>query len=246
MRSVFSLMLVLAFTNAIACSGEDCAGSLAYQGYGNNAKPKAVVIFLHGSVSSGGPADYMYKYAKQFSENHADVISIALLAPGYYDRNGKQSDGSDSGRRLSDDTDSLIEAIKVLSAKYGTRRIYAVGHSKGAMNLAGILGKQPGLISGAILVAGVYDLQTLANSRGRMQNGIQGIDLLPSVSKETRIILIHGDNDSDVPLSQSLSYTQKARDLGLKPELIVIPNEGHSFNRPLSTTVIEQLNQLVN
>jgi predicted esterase len=244
MRLILSLIMAFLFTNAFACSGEDCAGSLAYQAYGNNPKPKALVIFLHGAVSSGGPADYMYKYAKQLSENHTDVISIALLAPGYYDRYGKQSDGSDSGRRLSDDTDPLIDSIKALSAKYGTRQIYAIGHSKGAMNLAGIIGKEPELISGAILVAGIYDLQALSTTRGRIQSGIQGIDLLPTVSKKTKIILIHGDSDSTVPLSQSLIYAQKARDLGLKPELIVIPDGEHNFNRQLATLVIDQLNQL--
>lgn len=246
MRLLFGLILTFIHLSATACSGENCAGPLAFQAYGNNPKPRALVIFLHGSVSAGGPADYMYKYAKQVSENHGDVVSIALLAPGYYDRYGKQSDGSDSGRRLSDDTDALIEAIEVLSAKYGTRQVYGVGHSKGAMNLAGILGKKPNLISGAILVAGIYDLQAISTTRGRFQNGIQGIDLLPNVSKKTKIILIHGDEDTVVPLSQSVNYTQKAIEIGLEPELIIIPNGAHDFNKSLGTLMIEKLNQLIN
>lgn len=246
LRSVV-VLFCLAFCGAgHACSGDDCAGSLAYQAYGQTGgQPRAIAVFLHGAVSAGGAADYMYDYARRFADAHPQVVSVALLAPGYYDRNGKRSAGSDAGRRLSDDTDALIGALQALRAKFRADRIIVVGHSKGGMNLGGILGKAPGLISGAVLVAGIYDLQSLAVYRNRPQAGIQGIDLVDRIAKSTRIVLVHGDSDRDVPIAQSLAFDEKARAAGLDSKVVVLPGATHSWGGVLASTAMTQLGSLV-
>ena len=228
-----------------ACEGGDCAGTLAYQAYGSSEKPKAIVVFMHGAVSKGGPADYMYRSARSFAESHPDIVAIALLGPGYYDRHGKRSDGWDAQRRLADDTDPLIEALKALSVKYQTKKIFVLGHSKGAMNMGGILGKEPGLISGAVLIAGIYDIDAIATSRNRSQNGISGIKLVSKIDKNTKIVLVHGDADHQVPIRQSEAFNQKAQEQGLSSQLIVLQGEGHDFGGVVSKTAIEQLEKLV-
>jgi dipeptidyl aminopeptidase/acylaminoacyl peptidase len=229
----------------MACEGQDCAGPLAYQAYGSTDNPKALVVFLHGSVSAGGPADYMYNYARKFSLTYPKVLSIALLAPGYYDRQGKRSDGSDAGRRLSDDTDAVIAALKILKSKYKTDSVFVLGHSKGAMNMGGVLGKEPGLVNGAVLVAGIYDLQALASYRNRAQNGIQGIDLVSRIPPPTRIVLVHGDRDTEVPLSQSVAFNQRAQEAKISSKLVVLEGAAHNFSGPVSQAAIEQLGELV-
>ncbi len=240
-----SLAAMLFFNTYVYACQPECAGTLAYQAYGNTENPKSIVVFMHGAVSSGGPADYMYSYARRFAINHPDVVAIALLGPGYFDRDGKRSQGSDANRRLADDTDPIIGALEYFSTQYKTQKIYVLGHSKGAMNMAGILGKKPGLITGAVLVAGVYDLHALAAYRNRGQSGIQGIDLVSKISKETKIVLVHGDADRDVPIAQSIAYDKKARNAGLSSQLITLQGQGHNFSGQVSKSAIEQLVLLI-
>ncbi len=239
--------LLLAQAASLACGGPDCAASLAYEAFGGSPgkPPRALAVFLHGSVSAGGPADYMYGTARRFAEGHKDVVAIALLAPGYYDRNGKRSDGSDAGRRLSDDSDAVIDALEALRAKYKPRRLVVLGHSKGAMNLGAILGKRPGLIGGAVLVAGVYDLQALSQTRGRAQYGIEALQYVSVIPRGVRVILIHGDQDGEVPMSQSFAFETRAKASGVAAKLVLVEGVGHNFNGQLSGPAVDALGRLV-
>lgn len=79
------IVLLLAMTGpARACSAPTCANGLAYQAYGP-AQARILAVFVHGDVSAGGPADYMYRYAQSFAAGRRDVAAVALLRPGYYD-----------------------------------------------------------------------------------------------------------------------------------------------------------------
>lgn len=244
----FGMALLSGAEPAHACPGDECAASLAFEAYGpaTAGKSGVLVVFLHGSVSAGGPADYMYGYARRFSEAHPDVVSVALLAPGYYDRKGRRSDGSDAGRRLSDDTEALIPALESLRARFRARKLLVLGHSKGAMNMGGVLGKKPGLIQGAVLVAGIYDTEALAKDRNRPQNGVDGIKLVSRIPKSTRIILVHGDADREVRISQSQMFEEQARRAGLPVRLVTLAGVEHNFNGALSSAAIDALDRLVN
>lgn len=234
-RTAMTALMIAFASCAWGCEGSDCAGSLAYQSYGAVDAPRVLVVFLHGSKSSGGPADYMYGYARRFAQAHPQVVTVALLAPGYYDRNGKRSDGVDF-RGTADDTIQVIEALKILRVKYHPQKILVLGHSRGAMNMAAILGKEPQLISGAVLVAGPYDMR---------RGVIDVLGLVGNMAKSTRIILVHGDYDNVVRLPQSTAFEEKARAAGLTTTLVVVPREGHDFGGLLANTAIEQLATLL-
>ncbi len=244
-KILLAALLAFAPVASWACSGPDCAGTLAYEAFGDVKSPKSLVVFLHGSVSAGGPADYMYGPARRFAEAHPDVVAVALLAPGYYDRKGKRSAGSDAGRRLSDDTDEIIPALEELRRRYKPRKMFVFGHSKGAMNMGGVLAKKPGLADGAVLLAGIYDIPALAEYRRRAQNGVSTIDMVNRIPKSARIVLVHGDVDKDVPLSQSVDFEKKAKAAGVQVRLIALEGVGHDFNGPLSATGIDALDALV-
>jgi pimeloyl-ACP methyl ester carboxylesterase len=142
--------LIAAGAGASACEGGDCANGLAYSAYGP-AKATTLAVFLHGDVSSGGPADYMYSYAKNFAASRRNVVAVAILRPGYYDSAGKRSSGSDGGRRdtfHASNNRSIAGAIQELKAKYGATRVIALGHSAGAGSLACWRATMPGCSTG--------------------------------------------------------------------------------------------------
>jgi len=239
-------ILVLAHPHkASACDGGSCAGSLAYEAFGPKDHASTLAIFIHGSVSAGGPADYMYRFARAFSETHRDVECIALLMPGYYDSHGKRSDGSDHNRRTFDGSIEVSDAIRALKSQYGAKRVFALGHSNGAMNLGGVIGKYPGLLDGVVLVSGIYDLNAISQMRGKQYSGIAGQDYISYVARSTTIIAVHGTEDLTVPVEQSQNYIAAAKIAKLKSELKIVDGVGHDFGGPLAQTAINALNNMI-
>lgn len=230
---------------ALACDGGSCANGLAYEAFGPKDRATNLVVFIHGSVSAGGPADYFYRYAEKFVESHKNVEAIAILMPGYYDKAGKRSDGSDHGRRTFEATRELNGALSELKARYQAKDIIAIGHSNGAMNIGGLLGKYPDLLSGAVLVSGIYDLNAISQMRGKRYDGIAGQDLIPNIAPSTTIIAVHGNQDSSVPYEQSQNYIAAAKAAKLKAKLITVDNVDHNFTGPLAQTAMQALNSLV-
>lgn len=252
MRHIVWFLLMLAITSfeaastALACTGDSCAAGLAYEAYGvpqSGSKP-ILAVFVHGSVSSGGPADYMYSYAKRLADTHRNVVAVALLCPGYFDATGKQSDGSDASRRTADFSGPISAAIRDLRQKFHSQKVIALGHSNGAMNLGALIGREPDLLQGVVLVSGVYDLQAFSAFRNKPQFGISGQDYLSGVSKSTRIVAVHGTADTTVPYSQSVNFIGAAQGRGLNAELITVNGVGHNFTGNLSRTAANALDQL--
>jgi predicted alpha/beta hydrolase family esterase len=96
--------------------------------------------------------------------------------------------------------------------------IYLVGHSLGVPAILQYL-KDAKSIAGAVLVSGPYKKTGVAAIDSFFEPALD----LPSLKeKARRFVIIHGDNDSLVPLSQG----QELAD-GLGGELIVIQNGGH-------------------
>src|SRR5471030_194809 len=57
------------------------------------ADPAAMVVWLHGDVSSGGPANYHFPIAQKAASDLAShrILSVALVRPGYPDGSGESS-----------------------------------------------------------------------------------------------------------------------------------------------------------
>lgn len=66
-------------------------------------RPKVMVVWLHGDVSSGDPANYHFSPARRLAEQQRtqDLLSVALVRPGYPDGEGNTSSvsSSDAGRQ---------------------------------------------------------------------------------------------------------------------------------------------------
>lgn len=240
-----ALLVLLNAPAARACTAPECAASLAYEAFGAEKNPATMVVFLHGSVSAGGPADYMYRYARQIADAHPNVLAVALLAPGYYDRKGKKSDGSDAGRRMSDDTAAIVPAIEALRSRYKPKRIVLVGHSKGAANMGGVLVKRPGLANGAVLVAGIFDPDAMSGYRRRSVDGPDVTKNAARIGKGTRVILVHGDADGEVPISESIAFEQKARASGASVTLVTVSGAGHNFGGAISAATMSAIESLL-
>lgn len=247
-RTFISIVLASAFAwsaPASACQGGDCANGLAYEKFGPTSSP-TLAVFIHGDVSSGGPSDYMYSYAKAFALTHK-VVAVALLRPGHYDRSGKRSTGSDNGRRdsfQSSQNRAIAGAIRELQGKYGARRVLALGHSAGAGTL-GVLAGSGGILSGVVLASCPCDVRAWDESRGRGGRSqsqfpidyVAGTGGLP-------IVAVTGASDDNTRPALAEAYVQKAKAAGARASVQIVRG-GHGFGGGVGSASVSALGRMV-
>lgn len=215
-------------------AGRHCIAIATYKGGG---APRAVVVWLHGDISRGGPADYLKRYAQSPA---AGVVSIVMLRPGYRDRDGRRSSGSDGGRRdhyTAENVDAIAAALRGLRRRYGKARLIVIGHSGGAATTATILGRHPGVIDTAILVSCPCDLPTWRTSRGRSQwhRSLNPTKFVDRVPKSTRVFALTGGQDFNTRPGLAKQFVARLRARGVPAFFQEVPGAGHRFRRLAST-----------
>src|SRR5215472_11217715 len=90
-----------------------------------------------------------------------DLLGVGVLRPGYTDGKGDRSTGEMGMAALDNFTpevvDTIATVVRVLKGQSQARRIVLVGHSGGATIAANILGRNPGLVEVALLIACAAD-----------------------------------------------------------------------------------------
>jgi pimeloyl-ACP methyl ester carboxylesterase len=242
MKSLFAaLMLLVTATGAFGapCQMEDFetkvsgeSECLLMRRYGTT-KPSTMVVWLHGNISSGGPANSHFRVAQKAAADFADenVLAVALVRPGYPDGTGESSSGKDYGRADNWPRAIIAEigtAIERLRLKFKPGAVIIVGHSGGAAITAVLLGMKPRLADAAILVACPCDV--VAWSSGRRgppwvsENPMQWID---SVSPATKVIALTGSRDNTTVPELGRRYVEGLKARGIDAVFQLVPDAGH-------------------
>ena len=259
-RRFFPLLLALVGTPLHA---EPCAEPLAatavsgveqclrMRQFGSET-PETFIVWLHGDVSSGGPANYHFAIAeKATAELGADTArSVALVRPGYPDGSGNESGVAfGHGGRRDHYTDvnlrELAAAIERLKARYAPKRTVLVGHSGGAASAAVLLGMAPGLADSAVLVACPCDLGVWRASRGggawsRSENPSAWIG---KVAPSTRVIALTGERDDNTRPQLAEAYVKALTAQGVQARFAALPYADHNsaFRAPEVTLALREL-----
>ena len=177
-----------------------------------------LLILLHGDVSRGGPSDYHYRIAQEIVTNHPAVIAIAVLRPGYFDSDGKRSDGNDNGRRdhyTATNIDSMAAAIRALRDNYRPSRIILVGHSGGSAFSGVILGRHPATVDGAILTSCPCDVRRWRSAGGGRdwRDSLSPSSFIDKVPQTARVIVLTGSKDSNTGPSLGRASAEPMRNV---------------------------------
>ncbi len=213
-------------------------------------RPNAMVVWLHGDVSSGGPANYHFPSAKSFAEENGseNILSVALVRPGYPDGEGNWSSVSffNTGRQDHYTTKNITEvavAIERLKDRFKPNRVILVGHSGGAATSALVLGLFPKLAHGAVLIACPCDLATWRKGRRSWPLSEDPIKWAPSVSPQSFVYALTGEQDSNTTPQLAKSYVAALKEVGVTAEFQLLENEGHNgaFNSPAVFLALQKL-----
>lgn len=237
-----SLVASLQAANAATCGTEDyethvngASQCLLMRRYGS-VEPAAMVVWLHGDVSSGGPANYHFGVAQNSAAqlSSRNVLSVALVRPGYADGAGESSSVSmmNSGRSDSYTKDNSVEigtAIDRLRARFKPKTVVLVGHSGGAAMAATILGLKPDLVHASVLVSCPCDLNAWRVGKhppwSRSENPMKWVD---RVAASTKVIALTGSLDNNTSPELARLYVEALKARGVDARFRVMPNQAHN------------------
>lgn len=238
-----SLLLALLAAPAAAsgapCQNEDFTTTVSGQDecllmrrYGS-AAPETMLVWLHGNVSTGGPADSHFRIAKKAADDlgAGRVLSVALVRPGYPDGTGAHSSGSDNGRADNWTQPVVAEIGQVIARlrdRFRPKAVVLVGHSGGAAISAALLGMRPGLADAAILIGCPCDMQAWRLGRSTVPwRSEDPIGRAAEVPLRSRVIALTGSLDTTTAPSLAAGYVARLRRRGVDAEFRVVPGAGH-------------------
>lgn len=217
-------------------AGVECLVLKTFTATASNDSAK-LVVFLHGDVSAGGPADYMDNYAPAYAS--AGVVAVRMLRPGYFDSNGVASTGG-NGSRLDTYTANNVQAVAyglaALRQHHKASKLVVVGHSGGASIAATILGKYPGLIDATALMACPCDVRAFAPT---WVNSLSPLDWVAGVPLGSHVVSMTGTLDTQVPVVYSQPYVNALVARGIPARHISIPGATHSSNTIFTQALVQ-------
>ena len=221
---------------------------LQIQTFNVSNKSENLIVLLHGDSCN---ADYMKNLSKTIA-NKTDALTVLMARPGC-SVNGRTSNGwhGENGNGKDNYTEENIDmvekAVSSLKKHYKVKRTYLIGHSGGAATSGIIIGHNPDLVDGAVLVAFPSDIQSWREHRrghNSWTSSLSPQDFISSIKSTTRVYIISGEDDSITIPALSEKYTSIAKEQEVNIEHIVVPNEDHrSIIR--SQKVIDVVRKLV-
>jgi pimeloyl-ACP methyl ester carboxylesterase len=227
-------------------SGED--ECLLMRRYGPT-EPEVMVVWLHGNMTSGNPANYHFPIAQKAAADFASekVMSVALVRPGYPDGSGESSSGNDYGRGDNWDRTNIAEvgaAIESLRLKYQPKTLILVGHSGGAATAAVLMGLKPQLAEAAILVSCPCDLVVWRTGRARWSRSENPIQWIDKVNIAAKLIALTGTMDTTTSSEVVTGYIEGLKARGVDSVFEPIPGVEHA-NALESGAVFEAIARLL-
>jgi dipeptidyl aminopeptidase/acylaminoacyl peptidase len=212
---------------------------------GREAKGLPLVVMPHGGPIVEGDRATFDWWAQAFASRGYAVFQPNYRGTlGYGDAFRKAADGQ-FGRKMQTDISDGVEAL----AKAGTvdpKRVCIVGASYGGYAaLAGVT-LQQGLYRCAVAVAGVADMRKMLSDvrdsggpdrraldfwRGLSSAKSEDLDAISparfAAKADAPVLLVHGENDTVVPIEQSQLMERALRQAGKPVELVTMPGEDH-------------------
>jgi len=208
------------------------------------AAVKTLVFILHGDAPFAKPS-YQYDFAAEAAKLPG-VRAVAILRPGYEDKDGDVSPGvrgiTTGDNYTPDRVDAIARAITRIEARYPGARHILVGHSGGAAISADLAAVRPDLVDGVLLVSCPCDLPKW---RAFMKKKIpqapfekpvdsyDSIALVPRLSPNLALSMMVGSADDTAPPDLTQAYAAAARARGIAVDLRILPGKPHDIlNEP--------------
>lgn len=205
-----------------------------------------LIVVVHGDASAGGPADYLFKFARSFAK--PGIVSVAIIRPGYSTRRGRTSEGTNNNRSDSYTPANIAaigDAVETLKRYYKPDRVVYVGHSGGSAIGGVLIGQRPGLIQAAILASCPCDIERWRREGGRRlwtqsESPSSYVDRVPT---STAILAVSGTEDDNTFPALAEDYVARLVHAGVRARFVAIAGKRHGFSGVAAATkaAVEEL-----
>lgn len=204
------------------------------------ADVRTLIVVLHGDAPSGF-TDYQYGVAERASAMIEHSAVVAILRPGYADREGHRSDG-DPGSTVGDSytadrIDTVAAAIGVLKTQFPHAKVIVAGHSGGAAVTANLAGTHPGLFDGMLLVSCPCNvplwhehMKSLVAADSWLPH-IESLDPMTTiahVAPRLKVAMVVGDKDNVTPPTLSRAYAAALAKRHVRTGVQLVPGGDHN------------------
>ena len=227
-------MICLLFLSnaALTANAQQDLAPLKGKSYGKGQK--FTIVFLHGDVSGAGekPANYYARFMSYIAARAPESTAIDMLRPGYANGSGLVSPGTNHKRRdqyTATNNDLVAETLKSLRVSNPDAKLIVVGHSGGAAQLGAVIGRYPGIVDTAILLAFTCDIKKWrAKYRPFPRSEKQSpIKFASTIGPDTKVIAITGARDKNTWSDLAKSYVDIAQKNGTDAILLEVAGVGH-------------------
>lgn len=209
--------------------------------------PGPALIFVHG----GPPRQmllgfhYMYYYHNSYSENqYLTSLGYVVLSVNYrlgimYGRAFR--DPANAGWRGSSEYKDVLAGGKYLQSLTGEvdpKRIGIWGGSYGGLLTALALARNSDVFAAGVDFHGVHDWSALIGGRGAedapdykeaVKLAFESSPVASVAGWKSPVLLIHGDDDRNVPFGQTVDLVQRLRRQNVEFEQLIFPDEIHDL-----------------
>ncbi len=208
--------------------------------------PQTLIVLIHGDGSGGGPSDYLAKQVHKINPEKNRFTVVTLIRPGYFDREGNYSTGSNYKRRdnyTAHNIDAIAAAIQKLKEVYEPNKVVVAGHSGGAAITGTIIGRHPSFIDGAVLAACPCNIGRwrAAKKRKPWRRSLSPASYVDKITG-TKVVAIAGsaDNNTFPELMSDYIESLQARGIAAKFHLLEgISHNGTARSKEFLSAIIE-------
>jgi dipeptidyl aminopeptidase/acylaminoacyl peptidase len=217
-----------------------------YQGAPIEGVPRAAVVYLHG----GPEAQERPTYSPLFQELAARGVAVFaanVRGSSGFGRSFLEADNRDKRWSAIADVAACARHLVALGVA-SAGRLACAGRSYGGYLTLASLVFHPELFAAGVDVCGMADFHTFyANTEPwiaqaaypKYGHPVDDAALLRALSPvhhfdalRAPLLVVHGENDSNVPLEEALQVVEAARRRGIPVDFLPFADEGHELARP--------------
>jgi dipeptidyl aminopeptidase/acylaminoacyl peptidase len=211
------------------------------------------IVMPHGGPAARDELSFDYLASFLASRGYA-VLQPNFRGSGGYGRAWEYAGHNQWGGLMQKDVTDGVGALSRMGL-VDPNRVCIVGASYGGYAALAGATLTPDLYKCAVSIAGVSDLQAMLNraldrsgrksetveywraSIGNDMAQVKAVSPIENVAAiRVPILLIHGDQDTVVPVEQSRAMDRKLRGAGKQARLVELPGEDHGISRAASRT----------
>lgn len=212
---------------------------------GAAGEPAGAVVYLHGGPEGQARPGYNEFFSRLVNDG-ISVLAPNVRGSGGFGRTFVHADDKEKRFAAIDDVADCVRFL-VDSDLADPRRIACAGWSYGGYLTLAALTFYPGLFAGGISICGMSDLGTFYRNTEpwiadaaypKYGHPVNDRELLEQLSPLRRVdelvaplLVVHGVNDTNVPVSESEQIVDALRGAGRDVRLLLFDDDGHQISK---------------